>query len=116
MDDILWVLYSAVLGLPLDTCYRRFAPTAEPFSDPEMLLGSFTGHEGVPEHLTVYQQAGQLRGKTNSRDFLLRYCGGTRFLGYRTESSTVPCAKLEFLIRDGQSWGVRVGSRVFGRD
>lgn len=116
-DDILWLLYSTVCGLPVDTCFRRFAPNGKEFSDPQMLTGSFTGHEGVPEHLTVtLEDGGVLRGRTSSRTFTLRWCGAARFLGYETPEAKSPCAKLEFMIRDGQSWGVRVGSRIFGRD
>lgn len=116
MDDILWTLYSAVLGLPLDTCYRRFAPVERAFPDPEMVVGDYTGHEGVPEHVHIRQEGGSLVGWTDSKRFTLRYCGATRFLGYKDAEAKTPCIRLEFFIRNGQSWGVRVGSRIFGRD
>ncbi len=116
MDDILWTLYSALLDLPLDTCFRRFAPNGDTFSDPEMLTGNFTGHEGSPEHLTVYLKEGKPAARKGDNDYVLRYCGGTKFLGYTSEAATTPSTRLEFLIRNGKAWGVRVGTRVFGRD
>lgn len=115
VDGIMWVLYSAALGLPLDTCFRRFEPVGRAFSDPEMVEGEYVGHEGVPERVCIWQEDGKLLGKTNSRAFALRYCGGTRFLGYQDGSDT-PVIRLEFFIREGKSWGVRVGSRIFGRE
>ena len=116
MDDILWILYSEALGLPLDTCFRRFVPVGHDFSDPEMVVGSFTGHEGQAEHLKVYLEDGRLKGSKGDITVTLRYCGGTRFLGYTSETARSPVCRAEFLIRDGQAWGVRYGTRIFQRD
>ncbi len=116
MDDILWTLYSALLDMPLDTCFRRYQPNGEDFSDPEMMAGHFTGHEGSPEHLSVQVVDGKPVARKGETDMVLRCCGGTKFLGYTSETATSPCARLEFLIRNGETWGVRVGTRVFTRD
>lgn len=116
MDDIMWVLYSAILGLPLDTCFRRFAPVGRAFSDEEMLLGCFTGHEGIPSHLRIWQEDGQLMGERDGSRYMLRWCGATRFLGYKTPDAKTPAARLEFLLRDGKAWGVRAGTRILQRD
>lgn len=116
MDDIMWILYSAVLGLPLDTCFRRFAPVGRDFADPDMVAGSYIGHEGVPAHVHIWLENGKLMGKNDYRSFELRWCGATRFLGFTAPEAKAPCTRLEFFIRDGQAWGVRVGSRIFGRE
>ena len=81
MDDIMWACYNAVMGLPLDTCHRWFIPAGREFADPEMLLGRYIGHEGVPAIVDVRSVEGQLRAVVNKRDLKLVYCGGLRFLG-----------------------------------
>ena len=114
MDDIMWVLYNAVMGEPLDTCHRWFIPVGRAFSDPEMLLGQYIGHEGVPSIVTVRHEQDELRAVVNKRDLHLVYCGGLRFLGMDPEDPQRVRSRLEFFIRSGHAWGVRVGSRIFG--
>ncbi|MBQ8201929.1 MAG: beta-lactamase family protein [Clostridia bacterium] len=116
MDDIMWTLYNAVMGEPLDTCHRWFVPAGRDFSDPEMLEGRYVGHEGVPSIVTVRMEAGQLRAIVNQRDLRLVYCGGLRFCGMDPVQKERVRSRLEFFIRNGQAWGVRVGSRILGRE
>ncbi len=113
MDDIMWTLYSAVMGLPLDTCHRWFVPVGREFADPEMLVGRYVGHEGVPAIVNVRTEAGELRAIVNKRDLRLVYCGGLRFCAMDGERVR---SRLEFFTRNGQAWGVRCGSRIFSRE
>ena len=115
MDDIMWTLYNAVMNLPLDTCHRWFVPVGKDFSDPEMLTGRYIGHEGVPSVVTVRIENGVIRALVNNRDLKLVYCGGLRFCAMDPFDTTRVRSRLEFFTRDGQAWGVRVGSRIFGR-
>lgn len=115
MDGIMWVLYNAVMGLPLDTCHRWFLPAGRDFSDPQMVEGEYLGHEGMPARLRIRLENGKLTGETDKSKYTLRYCGGTRFLGYTNEMDDAPASRLEFFIRAGQAWGVRVGSRILQR-
>ncbi len=115
MDDIMWTLYSAVMGLPIDTCHRWFIPAGRSFSDPQMLLGRYIGHEGEPAIVTVRMEDDQLIAHTNDRDLRLVYCGGLRFLGMDMTEPACVRTRLEFFIRNGQAWGVRRGSRIFSR-
>ena len=114
MDDTMWTLYNAVMGLPLDTCHRWFVPVGRDFSDPEMLTGRYVGHEGVPSIVHVRIEDNQLRAIVNKRDLKLVYCGGLRFCGMDPIDSTRVRSRLEFFTRNGHAWGVRVGSRIFG--
>ena len=114
MDDIMWTCYNAVMGLPLDTCHRWFIPAGRDFADPEMLLGRYIGHEGVPSIVEVRIEDGQLRAIVNKRDLKLVYCGGLRFLGMDPVEETRVRSRLEFFTRNGHAWGVRCGSRIFG--
>ena len=115
MDEIMWAMYNAVMGLPLSECHRWFVPVGRAFSDPEMVEGAYLGHEGETAHLKIWREKGRLVGKTDRRQFVLRYCGAARFLGYQRETDLAPVIRLEFFIRDGKAWGVRVGSRIFQR-
>ena len=112
MDDIMWVLYNAVMDLPLSTSHRWFIPVERDFSDPRMLLGEYIGHEGEPTILTVRQGRDQLIANNGKREMRLIYCGGTRFLGTDVEDPTRIRARLEFFIRDERAWSVRLGSRA----
>lgn len=114
MDDIMWTLYNAVMGLPLDTCHRWFVPVGRSFADPEMLTGRYVGHEGVPSVVNVRIDGDQLRAIVNKRDLKLVYCGGLRFCGMDPEDASRVRSRLEFFTRNGHAWGVRVGSRIFG--
>ena len=113
MDDIMWTLYNAVMGEPMDTCHRWFVPVGRDFSDPEMLLGRYVGHEGVPSIVNVRVEDGKLRAVVNKRDLCLVYCGGLRFCGMDPVQTDRVRSRLEFFIRNGHAWGVRVGSRIF---
>ena len=113
MDELMWTLYNAVMGLPLDTSHRCFAPAGRPFSDPEMLAGRFVGHEGVPAVVTVTLEGGAPVATVSGRPARLVYCGGARFLAMDAGEPERLCARLEFLIRDGRAWAVRCGSRIF---
>lgn len=113
MDDIMWVLYNAVMGEPLDTCHRWFVPVGRDFSDPEMLTGSFICYEGVPAYVNVTLENGKLRAVVSKNNTDLIYCGGTRFLAVDEKNSAAIRARLEFFIRNGHAWGVRCGSRIY---
>ena len=116
MDELMWGMYNAVMGLPLEESHMWFIPTGEPFSAPQMIRGRYIGHEGELSVVTIHcDEDGHLSGERDGKPFLLRYCGGGRFLAVSEEDGSLVC-RLEFFIRDGRAWGVRCGTRVFGRD
>ncbi len=113
MDELMWGMYNAVMGLPLCESHEWFTPAGHDFAEPGMILGRYIGHEGVPSILTVTQQDGRLCGERDGKTFALTYCGGARFLGHDADGKLA--ARLDFLIRDARAWGVRCGTRVFER-
>lgn len=116
VDEIMWALYNTVMGLPVETSHCWFTPAGRAFSDPQMLVGRFVGHEGIPETVTVTLEKGgpvAMVGKDATR---LTYCGGTRFLAMDAANPARQRARLEFFIRNGRSWAVRCGSRIFTRE
>ena len=115
MDELMWGMYNAVMGLPLDRSHRWFNPVGEDFSAPEMICGHYLGHEGVPSHLIIEEKDGKLIRTRDGVTTAFAYCGGTRFLSYDPNKDYDQGVRHEFLIRDGRAWGVRCGTRVFIR-
>lgn len=114
LDEIVWAMLNAVMGLPLEESHQWFVPTERAFSAPQMIRGRYIGHEGVPSVVCIHCQDDTLTGTRDGEAFTLQYCGGTRFLAIHAQGEIM--CKLEFLIRDGRAWGVRCGTRVFARD
>ncbi len=81
-----------------------------------MLTGTFIGHEGDPVVWKVYMQDGQLFAETSDRVSKLIWCGAGRFLAVKPEDESKLDARVEFFVREGHAWGLRVGSRIFGRE
>ena len=115
MDELMWGMYNAVMGLPLEKSHRWFNPTGEDFSAPEMIVGHYLGHEGVPSHLVIEEKDGKLLRTRDGTTTAFAYCGGTRFISYDPAKDYDQGVRHEFLIRDGKAWGVRCGTRVFNR-
>jgi len=114
MDELMWGLYNAVMGLPLSESHQWFVPTGKTFSAPEMLVGRYIDHEGVPCLTQVRLDGSTLTGERGDKPFVLAHCGAARFLALSpADGRTV--SRFEFLIRDGQAWGVRCGTRVSQR-
>lgn len=116
MDSVMWVLYNAVMGIPLETSHRWFVPAGRDFSDPEMLVGTYIGHEGVPSRVKVSGTDAPLSAVVGDHPVTLVYCGAGRFLAMDREKPDQLRARLEFFFRNGTAWGVRVGSRIFTRE
>ena len=115
MDELMWGLYNAVTGLPLARSHRWFNPVGRAFSAPEMIVGRYIGHEGVPSILAVEERDGRLTRTRDGATVELAYCGGARFITCDPAQPDSQGVRHEFLIRDGRAWGVRCGTRVFER-
>ena len=115
MDELMWGMYNAVMGQPLDRSHRWFNPIGCDFSAPEMITGHYLGHEGVPSHLVIEEKDGRLIRTRDGNTTEFAYCGGTRFLAYDPAKDYDQGVRHEFLIRNGKAWGVRCGTRVFNR-
>lgn len=115
MDELMWCMYNAVCGLPIDESHRWFHPVKEAFSAPEMIVGRYIAHEGVPSVIEIALEDGALVRLRDSTKTKFAYCGGTRFLSLTPGKEADQGVRHEFLIRDGRAWGVRCGTRVFER-
>ena len=96
-------------------CVKQVPDTTEVRIDPK--TGTMV-REGVPSILCIHceEDGSHLRGTRDGEDLRLVYCGGARFLAVKPDAPDTVVCHLEFLIRAGRAWGVRVGTRVFERD
>jgi len=115
MDELMWGMYNAVTGKPLGKSHRWFNPVGADFSAPEMIIGHYLGHEGVPSHLYIEEKDGKLIRTRDGNTTAFAYCGGARFISYDPAEEYDQGVRHEFLIRNGKAWGVRCGTRVFSR-
>lgn len=115
MDELVWGMYNAIMGLPLEESHEWFVPAGRAFGEAHMLRGRYIGHEGMPCVVSIRCEGESLQGERDGEAFSLVYCGGTRFLAQPDAPGKTPF-RLEFLIRNGRAWGVRCGTRVFARD
>lgn len=115
MDELMWGMYNAILGLPLDRSHRWFNPVNRPFSSTEMITGTYIDHEGMPSTIIIEEKNGCLQRTRDGSTTAFAYCGGTRFLSYNPEKDYDQGVRHEFLIRNGRAWGLRCGTRVFER-
>ena len=113
MDPLLFSMYNAVLGLPLDRSHEWFTEVSYPFTDYDMLTGTYICHEGIPSTFTLTLRDGNPAARHNDTDTRLIYCGGTRFRSIKTDGTLY--SRIEFLIFGGRAWGVRCGTRIYHR-
>ena len=115
MDELMWCMYNAVAGLPIDESHRWFNPIGREFSAPEMIVGKYIDHEGMPSTIEITCENGIYTRIRDGAKSALAYCGGTRFLSYDPSKDYDQGVRHEFLIREGKAWGLRNGTRVFER-
>lgn len=109
-----WTMMNAVLGLAPETDHGWSHPVDRPFDAPEMLAGEYVGHEGEPVHLAVKPIEGGIAVERDGEPLRAVYCGGSLFNCHAVDGDGL-AARAEFLLRDGQAWGVRWGTRIFER-
>ncbi|MBQ8640360.1 MAG: beta-lactamase family protein [Lachnospiraceae bacterium] len=111
--DILWTLYNWVLGYPLEQEHYWLDPAGCEFSEPEMLMGSYICHEGIPVIAKVYLEDGRLMVKKGDVVSRMVFCGETWFILVNEEGKRT--GRMHFWIRDGKAWGVQVYTRIYQR-
>ncbi len=112
VDELTWALCNWVMEEPLDRPLRWLYPTGTEFSEPEMLVGSFICHEGVPVTAKIYEKDGGLYVDKDNDTFRLAFCGETWF---QLKKDDKVCGRVRFHIRDGKAWGAQFYTRVFQR-
>ena len=107
------MMYNMVMGRPLEEDHYWLHPTGEDFTQPEMLIGTYSCHEGIPTDLKVYMEDGNLKVADRVGEMTAKFCGETWFLTFREEP--VPVYRLKFWVRNGIAWGVNVNTRLYQR-
>lgn len=113
VDDLCWMMYNMVMGCPLEEDHYWLHPTGTDFTQPEMLLGNYRCHEGIPVTLKVYLKDGKLTAANGKGGMSMKFCGETWFQTFREGPN--PVGRLRFLVRNGKTWGVQVYTRIYQR-
>lgn len=113
VNDLCWMMYNMIMGRPLKEDHYWLHPTGEDFTQPEMLLGTYCCHEGIPTTLKVYLKDGKLFTDNGNGEMSMKFCGETWFETFLEDSN--PVSRLHFLVRNGKAWGVHVYTRIYQR-
>ncbi|MGN1143177.1 MAG: serine hydrolase, partial [Anaerovoracaceae bacterium] len=116
MQDVMWMLTNAVMERPLEEDQFWLHDAGRPFSQPEMLDGTFICHEGNPVIAEVYHEGENLFMHRDEKTFELRFCGDTWFqlIGDTGNDRKVE-GRCRFLVENGKAWGVQVYTRIYQR-
>lgn len=114
VEPLQWVLYNWVLGVPLEKDQEWCHPCGKKFSCEDMIVGDYVGHEGLVAHALVYKQGDQLVVKSGDDIYNLEYCEATVFAAVNPKTGR-RVNTYRFFLRDGRSWAVKAGSRIFRR-
>jgi hypothetical protein len=117
VQDIMWMLTNAVMEREIESDQFWLHDAGCEFSQPEMLVGKFICHEGIPVIADVQEEDGKLYMTKDGTKFQLRYCGETWFqlMGEIGEKDRQVEGRCRFHVRDGKAWGVQVYTRVYQR-
>lgn len=113
VTELLWILYNAVLGYPLEREHTWLFPTGTCFEEPQMLLGTYICHEGIPVIARVYLQDGKLMTEKGGENYSLVFCGETWFKLLDKDGKAA--GRMHFWVKDGHAWGVQVYTRIYQR-
>lgn len=111
--ELLWIMYNAVLGYPLEKKHVWLFPTGTDFAEPEMLLGKYICHEGIPVIANIFLKDGKLMVTKDGKTMQLHFCGETWFQMVDEEGNLQ--GRMHFWVKNGKAWGVQVYTRVFQR-
>lgn len=114
MENLQWICYNYILGLPLETEHQWALPSGNDFSRPEMLCGDYIAHEGVATYCKISMENGKLACEYNNEEKEIRYCFSTVFAVFNPKTQMRETT-FRFHIRDGKAWGVNCGSRIYHR-
>ena len=106
-------MYNAVLGYPLEKKHVWLFPTGTDFAEPEMLLGKYICHEGIPVIANIFLKDGKLMVTKDGKTMQLHFCGETWFQMVDEEDNLQ--GRMHFWVKNGKAWGVQVYTRVFQR-
>lgn len=116
VQDIMWLLTNTAMGRKLEKDQLWLHDAGRKFGQPEMLIGKYICHEGIPAIAEVRLEDDNLVMEKGDVKYYLRFCGETWFQfihDYGTEQKNE--GRCRFHVRDGRAWGVQVYTRVYQR-
>ncbi len=115
VEEVQWICYNYILGLPLRTPHNWAVPNGKEFSMPEALCGDFLCNEGLPVHTVVRYEDGKLCADYGDTKVDLLFCGERYFAAVSPEDHTKRISTFRFYIRDGKAWAVKCYNRIYQR-
>ncbi len=115
VDDLQWICYNYILGQPLDTDLNWAQPSGKTFSTPQMLVGDYLAHEGIPTHCVVNCENGALTCVHDDQKRNLAHCEKAVFAVYDVDKPDKRVGTFRFYIKDGKAWALKCGSRIYQR-
>ncbi len=115
VEELLWVCYNYILGLPLEATHRWAEPCGREFSQPELLCGDYLAEEGLPVHAVVTCENGKLQAMYGETPVDLLYCRDNAFAAVKREDPSQRICTFQFWMRDGKAWAVTCGLRIYQR-
>lgn len=113
-DDLCHMMVNMVIGRPIEEPHVWLHPTGEKFSDPEMLVGTYICHEGIPAKARIFvAEDGELMAERDSGTYKLVNCGETWFQLVNKKGERM--GRMHFWVKDGKAWGVQVYTRIYQR-
>lgn len=111
-DEICWLIYNMLMGLPLERSHRWLHPAGCAFSEPDMLTGRYICNEGVPVIVEIARKDGKLVAISEEGEGEMTFCGGTWFTIERDQKYA---GRVRFLVRAGRAWAAMFYTRVYRR-
>ena len=115
VEEVQWMCYNYILGLPLATTHYWAAPNGKEFSMPEALCGDFLCNEGLPVHTVVRYENGKLSADYGDTKVDLLFCGERYFAAVAQDDHNKRISTFRFYIRDGKAWAVKCYNRIYQR-
>ena len=108
-------VFNLLLGQPVAQSTLFAKPNGQPTPQPELWCGEFYDNEDDDDcglHYIVEQQEGQLTLVYGEKRWPLHWCGGNLFFAQPTRPM-IDGRPVEFYIRQGKPWAVRIGVRMY---
>ena len=115
VEEVQWMCYNYIPGLPLATTHYWAVPNGKEFSMPEALCGDFLCNEGLPVHTVVRYENGKLSADYGDTKVDLLFCGERYFAAVAQDDHNKRISTFRFYIRDGKAWAVKCYNRIYQR-
>lgn len=115
MQEFLWACWNFILGISYEKMHHWAVPSGNPVQMPELYAGNYVSHEGLPVSCIVRVEDGRLSGTYDGIPVRFLHCQKSVFVAVDSRHPEKRVVVVEFYFRNGKTWGVRCGTRIFQR-